>query len=154
MSSLFFFFLNTWQQTRFEQVGEASCVVKFEKQHIGIHRRTVLFPHFMQHTENFKSKYLCEVLIPSLLSDLEPMQRQGSLLQWLLLAHFVPVPAGCVCRWADWRWSPLHGSSEQGLHHPICPDDPPFETGRTGGIEERRVRGREKRGKEGQSSLA
>lgn len=103
--------------------------------------------------ENFQSKYLCEVLIPSLLSDSEPVQMRGSWLRWLLLAHFVPVPADCGCRRADWPWSPLHGSSEQGLHHPICPDDPPFETGRTGGIEERRVREREKRGKGGHSSL-
>lgn len=93
-------------------------------------------------------KYLFKVLIPSLLSDLEPMQRQGSLLQWLLLAHFVPVPADCVCRWADWRWSPRHGSSEQGLHHPVCPDDPPFETGSTRGIVEWRVREWEKRREE------
>lgn len=76
-----------------------------------------------------------KVLIPWLQSDLEPKQRQGSLLQWLLLAHFVLVPADCACHWADWWWSPLRGSSEQGLHHPACPDDPPFETGRTGGIE-------------------
>lgn len=113
-------------------------------------------PHFVQfpeYTLNLRSKYFCEVLVPSLLSDLEPMQRQGSLLQWLLLAHFVPVPADCVCRWADWRWSPLHGSSEQGLHHPVCPDDPPFETGRTRGIEEWGVRERQKGGKEGESSL-
>lgn len=99
------------------------------------------------------NKYLYEVIVPSLQSDLEPMQRQENLVQWLLLAHFVPVPADCVCRWADWRWSPLRGSSEQGLHHPICPGDPPFETGRTKGIEKWRVRERKKGGKEGQSSL-
>lgn len=137
----------TWQRSRFEQVSKATSVVKLEKQHSETLCTT------LNHTAKWRSKYICEVLIPSLLFDLEPMQRQGSLLQWLLLAHLVPVPADCVCRWADWRWSPLHGSSEQGLHHPICPDDPPFETGRTRGIGERGVRKREKRGKEGQSSL-
>lgn len=105
----------------------------------------------LNHAAN--QRYSDEVLIPSLLFDLELMQRQGSLLQWPLLVHLVPAPADCVCRWADWWWSPLRGSSGQGLHHPICPDDPPFETGRTRGIGERWVREREKRGKEGQSSL-
>lgn len=76
-----------------------------------------------------------EVLIPWLQSDLEPKQRWGSLLQWLLLARFVLVPADCVCQWADWWWSPPRGSSGPGLHHPACPDDLPFETGRTRGIE-------------------
>lgn len=137
----------TWQWTRFEQVSMASSVVTSEKQHSETLR------YILNHTANKRSKYVYEVLIPSLLFGLEPMQRQGSLLQWLLLVHLVPVPADCVCRWADWQWSPLHGFSEQGLHHPICPDDPPFETGRTRGIGERWVREREKRGKEGQSSL-
>lgn len=76
-----------------------------------------------------------KVLIPWLRSDSGPKQRRGSSLRWLLLARSELVPAGCVCHWADWRWSPLRGSSEQGLHHPACPGDPPFETGRTGGIE-------------------
>lgn len=69
------------------------------------------------------------------------MPRQESLLQWPLLARSVPAPADCVCHWADWRWSPLHGSSERGLHHPVCPGDPPFATGRARGIAERRVGG-------------
>lgn len=108
----------------------------------------------------FSTKSLCvcvckcvrEVFTPSPLFDLEPIQTLGSLLQWLLSVHLVPVPAGCVSHWADW-WSPLHGSSERGLRHPICPDDPPFETGKTRGIGEQGVRERETRGKGGHSSL-
>lgn len=84
------------------------------------------------------------VFIPLLLSDWESTLRQGNLLQWLSVAHFVPVPADCGSRWVDWQWSPLRGSSEQVLHHPVGQDDPPFATAGRRGIVEWQVRGRER----------
>lgn len=129
-------------------------LANFDRYHKGMCQRHMFFtPRSMRYLKYTELKIL-EVFIPSLLSDLEPTQRRGSLLRWPLLAHFAPVPADCVCRWADWRWSPLHGSSERGLHHPVCPDDPPFETGRTRGIEEWGVRGEERRRRTEQLSLS
>lgn len=82
----------------------------------GVFSKRIFFNIMQKHTDTSL------VYTPLLRSYSDPVLRQESLVQSARSA------ADCECRWGESRWNPQRGSSGPGLHRPVCPDGPPFET--------------------------